>query len=82
MRPRGSRPALRGRRRDVGAAHQTNGLLDRGHGKAVQHIEADVNVYDSLSFDEKEGLLAVLESLDVLAGDEEGDSGGPVPTHH
>ncbi len=56
-----------------------NGLLDRGHGKATQHIEANVNVYDSLSFAEKEALLAVLESLD---GDEDGDSGGLAPTHH
>ena len=46
-----------------------NGILDRGYGKAVQHIEAEVSVYDSLTFAEKEALLAVLESLDV---DEEG----------
>ncbi len=56
-----------------------NAILDRGHGKAVQYIEAEVNVYDSLSFDDK---LALLEALDVLAADEEGDSGGPAPTHH
>ena len=53
--------------------------LDRGYGKATQHIEANVNVYDSLSLAEKEALLAVLESLDV---DEEGAQGGPAPTHH
>ncbi len=57
-----------------------NGLLDRGHGKATQHIEAEISVYDSLSFAEQEALLAVLESLD--AGDEEGVQGGPAPTHH
>ncbi len=56
-----------------------NGLLDRGHGKAVQHIEAEVSVYDSLGLEEQQALLAVLESLDI---DEEGDSGRPVPTHH
>ncbi len=56
-----------------------NGLLDRGHGKATQHIEANVSVYDSLSFDDQRLLIAALESLD---GDEEGDSGGPAPTHH
>ncbi len=56
-----------------------NGLLDRGHGKATQHIEAKVNFYDSLSLAEKEALLAVLESLDV---DEEGAQGGPASTHH
>ncbi len=47
-----------------------NGLLDRGHGKAVQHIEAEISVYDSLSLTEKQTLLA---ALDALAGDEEGD---------
>ncbi len=56
-----------------------NGLLDRGHGKATQHIEAKVNFYDSLSYDDKVALLAALDSLD---GDEEGAQGGPVPTHH
>ncbi len=56
-----------------------NGLLDRGHGKATQHIEAEISVYDSLSLAEKEALLAVLESLDV---DEEGDLGRPAKTHH
>ncbi len=53
--------------------------LDRGYGKAKQHIEANVNVYDNLSFDDK---LALLEALDVLAADADGDSGGPAPTHH
>jgi hypothetical protein len=51
-----------------------NGLLDRGHGKATQHIEANVNVYDSLSFAEKEALLAVLESLDVDDADANGEA--------
>ena len=57
-----------------------NGILDRGYGKAVQHIEAEISVYDSLSLAEKEALLAILESLD--ADDEEGASGGPALTHH
>ncbi len=56
-----------------------NGLLDRGHGKATQRIEAEINVYDSLSLADKQALLAALDALD---GDEEGDSGGPAPTHH
>ena len=56
-----------------------NGLLDRGHGKATQHIEAKVNIYDSLSLADKQALLAALDALD---GDEEGDPGGPAPTHH
>ena len=56
-----------------------NGLLDRGHGKAVHHIEAEVTVYDSLSLADKQALLAALDALD---GDEEGAQGGPAPTHH
>ena len=61
--------------RDPKAPHSArvaaaNSLLDRGHGKAVQHIEAEVSVYDSLSLTEKQTLLA---ALDALAGDEEGD---------
>ena len=62
--------------RHVAAA---NGLLDRGHGKATQHIEANVNIYDSLSLADKQALLAALDALD---GDEESDSGEPEPTHH
>ena len=54
--------------------------LDRGWGKAVQHTEAEISVYDSLSLDEQQALLAILESLD--APDEEGDSSGAAPTHH
>ncbi len=54
--------------------------LDRGWGKAVQHTEAEISVYDSLGLEEKQALLAILETLD--ADDEEGDSGGPAPTHH
>ncbi len=45
-----------------------NSILDRGHGKAVQHIEAEISVYDSLSLPEKQALLEVIESL--LDGDE------------
>ena len=55
-----------------------NCLLDRGHGKAVQHIEAEINLYDALGLDDKRALL---EALDMLDGDEEGDKGGPAPTH-
>ncbi len=53
--------------------------LDRGYGKSAQHIEAEISVYDSLSYDDKVALLAALDSLD---GDEEGAQGGPAPTHH
>ncbi len=54
--------------------------LDRGWGKATQHIEAENSVYDSLSYDDKVALLAALDALD--GANEEGDSGGPAPTHH
>ena len=53
--------------------------LDRGYGKATQHIEAEISVYDNLSLDDK---LALLEALDTLIADEEGDPGGTAPTHH
>ena len=53
--------------------------LDRGWGKATQHTEAEISVYDSLSFDEQRALLAAFDALDV---DEECDPGRPVPTHH
>ena len=42
--------------------------LDRGYGKAVQHIEAEVNVFDVLSFDEKQELLAILDALAGVRG--------------
>ncbi len=47
-------------------------LLDRGHGKAVQHIEAEISIYDKLSLDEKQALL---DALDAIDGDEEDDPG-------
>jgi len=60
-----------------------NSLLDRGHGKAVQHIEAEISVYDSLSLPEKQALLEIIDAVvDGLDVDEEGNSGGPAPTHH
>ncbi len=37
--------------------------FDRGFGKAVQHIEAEVNVFDRLGLDEQEALLAALDML-------------------
>ncbi len=45
--------------------------LDRGWGKATQHTEAEISVYDSLSYDDKVALLAV---LDALGDDEKDDS--------
>ena len=44
-----------------------NGLLDRGWGKAVQHIEAEISVYDALSYEDKLVLLEALDGLGVLA---------------
>jgi phage terminase small subunit len=57
----------------------SNAILDRGYGKAPQIIEADVSVYDSLSFEAKRILLAALDSLD---DGEDGASDGPAPTTH
>ena len=48
--------------------------LDRGYGKAVQHIEAEISVYDSLSLAEKQVLLAALDALDVDAADANGEA--------
>ena len=39
--------------------------LDRGYGKAAQHIEAELSVYDRLSLAEQQALLAALEGMDV-----------------
>ncbi len=55
-----------------------NGILDRGYGKAVQHIEAEVSVYDSLSLADKQALLEV---LDALIADEEGDANEEATRH-
>ncbi len=52
-----------------------NGLLDRGHGKATQHLDAELSIYDSLSLEEKEALLS---ALDASIADEEGTEGGSV----
>ena len=60
-----------------------NGLLDRGHGKAVQHIEAEVSVYDSLSLPEKQALLEIID--EIIDADDEGnedDSERLEITHH
>jgi len=50
-----------------------NRILDRGYGKAVQHIEAEVSVYDSLGLAEKQALLEVID--EVIDGLDEGDEG-------
>ena len=38
--------------------------LDRGYGKAVQHIEAEINLYDALGLEDRQNLLAALDALD------------------
>ncbi len=53
--------------------------MDRGFGKAVQHIEAEISVYDSLGLAEQQALLGI---LDTIAADEERDSDGTAETHH
>ena len=42
-------------------------LLDRGHGKAVQVVETEISVYDSLGLLEQQALLA---ELDFVADEE------------
>ena len=53
--------------------------FDRGYGQAVQHIEAEINVYEDLSFDEREAMLSTVRAL---IADIEADREGPEPTHH
>ena len=55
-----------------------NGLLDRGHGKATQHIETETSVYDQLTLEEKEALLV---ALDASIADEEGDANDEATRH-
>lgn len=51
-------------------------LLERGHGKPTQHIEADVNLFDNLTLDQRRALDAALVALSGAEGDaEEGQSG-------
>jgi len=53
-------------------------LLDRGWGKATQHIEANINVIDQLSVEDKRALL---EALAALPGSEE-PADEPASTRH
>ena len=39
-------------------------LHDRGHGKAVQYIEAEISFYDALGLEDRQTLLAALDALD------------------
>ncbi len=68
---------------DLKATHSArvaaaNSLLDRGHGKATQHIAAAASVSDSLSFEEKEALLAIINDL---IADAEGDANDEATRH-
>lgn len=54
-------------------------LLDRGWGKATQHVEAKVGPLDNLSADEQRHLL---EALNALSGDEgDTEEGAGAATH-
>ncbi len=53
-------------------------ILDRAYGKTVQHIDAELSVYDSLSLEEKEALLV---ALDASIADEEGDANAKATRH-
>ena len=54
-------------------------ILDRAYGKATQHTEAEVSIYDNLTLGEKEALL---RALDTAIADEESSEGGPDETYH
>jgi hypothetical protein len=53
-------------------------LLERGWGKATQHIEANINVIDQLSLEEKTALLAALDDI----ADGEGSAEDAASTRH
>lgn len=53
-------------------------LLERGWGKATQHVEANVNVLDQLTLEDKRAVLAALEA----AAASESDDSGAVSTRH
>ena len=66
--------------KDANVRHKALKLaFDRGYGQAVQHIEAEINVYEDLSFDEREAMLGTVRGL---IADIEADRGGSKPTHH
>ncbi len=53
-------------------------ILDRAYGKAVQHLEGEISIYDKLTLEEKEALL---EALDASIDDEEGDANDEATRH-
>ena len=66
--------------KDANVRHKALKLaFDRGYGQAVQHIEAEINVYEELTFDEREAMLGTVREL---IADIEADRGGSKPTHH
>ena len=54
-------------------------LLDRGHGKATQHVDREPNVYDTLSYDDQRALIAAIEAIQAER-DDDGDV--TAPAHH
>ncbi len=46
-------------------------LLERGWGKATQHVEANVNVFDQLTLEDKRAVLAALDALAASEGDDQ-----------
>ncbi len=66
--------------KDANVRHKALKLaFDRGYGQAVQHIEAEINVYEELTFDEREAMLGTVRGL---IADIESHREGPGPTHH
>lgn len=54
-------------------------ILERGWGKPAQHIEANINVIDKLSLDDKRALFAAISNDDA---DGESSPAGDASTRH
>lgn len=64
---------------DNARAAAANSIIDRGWGKAPQHISVTETPFDSLGLEDQR---AIRDALAALAGSEEADAGGLEPTHH
>ena len=54
-------------------------LIDRGHGKATQHVDREPNVYDTLSYEDQRALIAAIEAIQA---EREDGGDGPAPAHY
>ena len=63
---------------DAAAATACQALLDRGYGRPLQQIDANVNIIDQLTVDEQRSLEAALAAF----ASDEGDAAGRAATSH